>query len=266
MRFGWPCSTDMKSWRYRKYEYQVTRYDPQTGDGGLFAQYINTFLKLKAEASGYPNWMQCPADEDRYISEFQSIEGILLERDSIGPNPTKRGLAKLCLNSMWGKLTERNNRTRMKMITGTQELYKFLATPGFEVAALVFTSDEVVCASWRYIAYEKLPNLPHTNEVIGVYVTAGARIHLYSYLARLKHVALYCDTDSVIYIQPDDQPALIETGDCLGAKKSELKQGFHIDEFVSGGPKNYAYRTINPATGEQDTVCNVRCITLNYSV
>jgi hypothetical protein len=77
------------------YEYQVTRYDPQTGDGGLFAQYINTFLKLKAEASGYPNWVQCPADEDRYISEFQASECILLNRDNIGPNPAKRGLAKL---------------------------------------------------------------------------------------------------------------------------------------------------------------------------
>jgi hypothetical protein len=37
---------------YEVYDYQVTRYDPQTGDGGLFVQYINTFLKLKAEASG----------------------------------------------------------------------------------------------------------------------------------------------------------------------------------------------------------------------
>jgi hypothetical protein len=77
------------------YDYQVTRYDPQTGDGGLFTQYINTNLKLKAEASGYPNWVQCPADEDRYISEFQASEGILLDRDYIGPNPAKRSLAKL---------------------------------------------------------------------------------------------------------------------------------------------------------------------------
>jgi hypothetical protein len=90
-------------------------------------------------------------------------------------------------------------------------------------------------------------------------------MHLYSYLARLKEMALYCDTDSVIYIQPNDQPVLVETGDCLGAMTSELKQGWHIDEFVSGGPKNYAYRTINPATGEMDTVCKVRGITLNYS-
>jgi hypothetical protein len=145
------------------YEYQVTSYDPHPGDGGLFTQYITTFLKLKAEASGYPNWVQCPADEDKYISDFRASEGILLERDSIGHNPAKRGLAKLCLNSMWGKLTERSNRTRTKMIKGPKALYRFLAKPGIELAALVFVSDEVVCASWRYIADEIIPNLPHTN-------------------------------------------------------------------------------------------------------
>jgi hypothetical protein len=33
------------------------------------------------------------------------------------------------------------------MITVPQELYSFLATPGIEVAAFVFASDEVVFAS-----------------------------------------------------------------------------------------------------------------------
>jgi len=42
------------------YEYEVTKYDPHTRDGGLFADYINTFLKLKAEASGYPGWVYKP--------------------------------------------------------------------------------------------------------------------------------------------------------------------------------------------------------------
>jgi hypothetical protein len=55
---------------------------------------------------------------------------------------------------MWGKMIE-NNRTRTKMITDPQELYRFLATPGIQVAGLVFASDDVVCASWRYIAKEK---------------------------------------------------------------------------------------------------------------
>jgi DNA polymerase elongation subunit (family B) len=90
----------------------------------------------------------------------------------------------------------------------------------------------------RFIAEENVPNLRHTNEVIGAYVTAGARIHLYKYLDRIQQRVLYSDTDSVIFIQPGDQPALIETGDCLGAMTSELKPGLHIDEFVSSGPKN----------------------------
>lgn len=68
--------------------------DPQTGEGGLFAQYIDTFLKLKADASGYPDWVQCPECEDRYISNFYISEGIQLDKDAIRPAPTKRGLGK----------------------------------------------------------------------------------------------------------------------------------------------------------------------------
>ena len=46
---------------------------------------------------------------------------------------------------------------------------------------------------------------------------------------------------------------------------SELLPGFHIEEFVSGGPKNYAYRIVDPMTGMRETVFKVRRITLNYS-
>ena len=46
---------------------------------------------------------------------------------------------------------------------------------------------------------------------------------------------------------------------------SELKPGFHIDEFVSGGRKNYAYRIVDPVTGNRETVCKVQGITLNYN-
>jgi hypothetical protein len=115
---------------YKVYEYKVTHYEPQRGRGGLFAEYIDTFLKLKAQASGYPSWVRTPEDEDLYIQSFEESEGIRLDKDEIGHNPVKRALAKLCLNSMWGKLTERNNRVRTKMISEPRELYRFLATPG----------------------------------------------------------------------------------------------------------------------------------------
>jgi hypothetical protein len=74
--------------------------------GVLFAEYINTFLKLKAEASGYPAWVRTPEVEERYVTNYDAREGVLMDREAIRPNPAKRGLAKLCLNSLWGKLAE----------------------------------------------------------------------------------------------------------------------------------------------------------------
>jgi hypothetical protein len=132
----------------------------------MFVQYINTFLKLKAEASGYPTWDRTPDDEGSFVQSFNDGEGILLNKDAIRPNAAKRSLAKLCLNSMWGKLTERSNRTRVRAI------------PRIEVMCLIFASNDVVWLSWKFAAEEIAPSLRHTKEVIGAYVITGARIHL----------------------------------------------------------------------------------------
>jgi len=126
------------------------------------------------------------------------------------------------------------------------------------VTNLAFASDGVVWISWKHAAEEHVPNLRHTNEVIGAYVTAGARIHLYRYFDLLGGEAIFCDTDSVIYIQPRDEPGLIETGDQLGEMTSELRPIEYVSEFVSGGPKNYAYRIIDSVTCRAAPVCKVR--------
>jgi hypothetical protein len=222
---------------YEFYEYDVTQVDPATGEGGLFVRYINTFLKLKAETSGYPTWVRTPDDEDRFVQSFNDSEVILLNKEAIRSNAAKRALAKLCLNSMSGKLTERSYRTRSKMITEPRELYRFLATQGIEVMNLIFASEEVVWLSWKFAEEEITPTLRHINEVIGAYVTTGAPLHLYRYLDLLQERALYCDTDYVFYIQDESKPSLIACGDKLGDMTDELKPGEYIDEFVSGGQR-----------------------------
>jgi hypothetical protein len=246
------------------YEYDVTQYDPDTVEGGLFVKYINTFLKLKAEASGYPSWFRTPDDKDRYIRQFDQSEGIQLDRDSNRYNAAKRGLSKFCLNSMWGKLTERSNRTQTRLISDPQELYRFLVMPGSEVQIMMFASDDVVCISWQYFSGERVPILRHTNKVIGAYVTAGARIHLYTYLDILQDKVIYTDTDSIIYIQPRDEPTLVETGNNLGQITSELKPDEIISEVVFAGPKNYAHKTLKSLTRDSKTACKFRGITLSY--
>ena len=77
---------------YEVYEYQITQYSRETDEGGLFVDYINTFLTLKAEARGYLCLVRSPEDEERYIQSFRESEGIELDKASIKHNTVKRGL------------------------------------------------------------------------------------------------------------------------------------------------------------------------------
>ena len=44
----------------------------------------------------------------------------------------------------------------------------------------------------------------------------------------------------------------------------EIVSGSFIDQFISGGPKNYAFSVICPSTGKRATKCKVNGIILNY--
>ena len=44
------------------------------------------------------------------------------------------------------------------------------------------------------------------NVAVAAYVTTQARIKLYEYLSQLGESALYCDTDSVVFVQKDNDP------------------------------------------------------------
>jgi len=68
-----------------------------------------------------------------------------------------------------------------------------------------------------------------------------------------------------MFVQPRDEPALVETWNNLWAMTSELKTSQFIEEYVSVGPKNYAYKIVDSATGERKMVCKVRGIRLNHN-
>jgi hypothetical protein len=54
----------------------------------------------------------------------------------------------------------------------------------------------------------------------------------------------YWDTISVIYIHKVDESQKVKTSHYLGDLTEELKEhgaGSYIEEFLSGGPKNYAF-------------------------
>ena len=68
----------------------------------LFSPYVNLFLKIKQEASGYPKHCVTDEQKQRYIDEYYEHEGIRLDPNKIEYNSGLRFLAKLMLNSLWG--------------------------------------------------------------------------------------------------------------------------------------------------------------------
>jgi hypothetical protein len=102
-----------------------------------------------------------------------------------------------------------------------------------------------------------------TDAVPGFALSLNTRLKLYEYLSVFGVSVLYCDTDSLLYFQNINET----TGDYLGDLTDELEEygpGSYIEEFVSGGPKNYAFSIFCAATGKRATECKVKGITLNY--
>ena len=87
-----------------------------THTDGLFKEYVNTFLKIKQESSGYPK--ECVTEEQKqgYIDEYEQHEGIRLDPEKIEYNSGLRSLAKLMLNSLWGKLLFHNSLTLVSSV------------------------------------------------------------------------------------------------------------------------------------------------------
>jgi hypothetical protein len=69
--------------------------------------------------------------------------------------------------------------------------------------------------------------------------------------------------DSVIYIQKVDESPKVKTGDYLSDLTDELEEfgsGSYIEEFVSGGSKNYAFSVFCPSSGKRISKCKVKNI------
>ena len=65
---------------------------------GLFAPYVNKFLKAKQEASGWPSDVVTEDQKATYVTDYAAREGIQLDPDNIESNPGRKAVAKVMLN------------------------------------------------------------------------------------------------------------------------------------------------------------------------
>ena len=243
-------------------------YDHVTKKGGLFTGYINAFLKLKQESSGYPQYITSEEGKKEYIKKYFEHEGILLEKESISKNPGLRSLSKLALNSFYGKFGQRTNMKKTVFVKDIKTLMQILTDPSKQLVDYHIMNDDVIQVEYKNTEDFECQSF-NTNVTIAAFCTSWARLKLWSVMQKLGKRVLYHDTDSIIfsvkegeYVSPLGEylGQLTDELTCkeLGCKREECS-GHWIEEFVSCGPKNYSFR-VN--TGEM--ICKVRGFSLNY--
>ena len=202
---------------------------------------MNTWLKLKTEASGWPAWCDTEEKKQLYMTQFQEKEGISLEYQKIAVNPGQRALAKLMLNSMWGKFGQQVNNLQVKEFIEPQAFCSFMDSDQHDIHYVSCIDEQRVEVHLREEAL--CENIyPNLNIFVACFTTCWARLRLCEALELLNERVLYFDTDSVIFVQSpgEVEPVL---GDYLGDFRDQLTNGDFSTEFCSGGPKNYGYRT-----------------------
>ena len=155
-----------------------------------------------------------------------------------------------------GKFAQRSNLGQTQVVYEVKDLYAlYNEHVVFDVHII---NDEAVEVRFKKEEEFEEPN-NKVNVAIAAFTTAYARLKLYDLLDLLQERVLYYDTDSVIYVHKPGEPDP-PLGDYLGDLTNELKGDDHITSFVSAGPKNYAYQTVN---GKFET--KIRGFTQNYA-
>ena len=252
---GYPkhCVTDEQKQRYidEYYEHEGIRLDPDKIE-------YNSGLRWLAKLMLNSLW-------GTYILIFvkpslaQLVErGTVVKAVGIPGSPVQVRKGGLILfYFLLGKFAQRSNLTKTELVTDPGRFFELLFSEETEVTEARLVNDETTEVYYRNVVEFEEPD-NKVNIVIAAYTTAYARLKLYDLLDQLQEQVLYYDTDSVIYVHEPGKPEP-PLGDYLGDLTDEL-DGDYITEFMSGGPKNYAYVTNN-----DKRVTKIRGITLDYA-
>lgn len=236
--------------------HEVQHFKKRTSN--LFKEYVRTFLKIKQEAAGWKK-LNCNTEDEKiaYIKRYKEVMGITLEYDNVQENPGLYYIAKLCLNSLWGKFGQRDKFSETQDIFEWEDFEKITQCSETEISGIFFHDN--VARTVTYTKKSEFSSLPKsTNIAVAAFTTAYARLRLYEVMEILGERVLYTDTDSVIFVDDVNNPVDIVCGEFLGDLTDEL-DGDVITEFVSTGPKSYAYKT---KKGKYTT--KIKGFTLNY--
>ena len=161
-------------------------------------------------------------------------------------------MAKLMLNSFWGKFGENLHKKHTETATLPAQLFGLVSNSFHDIQAIQICSNDVLEIDYLDLRENQIDN-ERVNIFVAAFTACWARLKLYLYLDQLKQQVLCFDTDSVVYSHKPSQADIP-----LGDMTNKLDADDYIVDFTSAGPKNYGYKT---KLGK--VCCKVRGFTLN---
>ena len=182
---------------------------------GFFADYVNTWLKLKQESAEWPSWCQTVEQKREYILRYRERDGIRLDIRQIAKNPGRKATAKLLLNrylfhffffmlsshpfswflfcSFWGKFDERINKPTTVTVKDPSHLFSVVSDAALDISTLRLCTDDILEAVYTSV-HDNAVKGTKTNIFVAAFTTCHARLKLYESLDTLQEQVLYYDT------------------------------------------------------------------------
>ena len=171
-----------------------------------------------------------PLKRQRHLDDYRDKEGIELDPEKIEKNPGLRTLAKMMLNSMWGKFGQRTNKTQVREFDDSQKFSTFCNSDTLQIKYVGIQSDDRVEVQYT-LQEEDESILPNLNIFVACFTICWARLKLYDALNILQERVLYKDTDSVVFLSAQGMPEP-PLGDYLGDFKDELPPEWNLPPEV----------------------------------
>jgi hypothetical protein len=225
--------------------YGIIHWDVDQRSNQLFRPYVDFFLRMKQEAEG---WKKLGArendpptgEQDRIIEQLFVSNGHIgrIRKDRVKKNPVKRMLAKLFLNSLWGKFAQKPENKVHTTIYGLKQFFRIWNDKQIDQASIEFrqTNAEIFKVVYE-VNNEFIRSNSRGNIALAAKVTEHARCELHKQMVRIgPERIIYCDTDSLVFHWQKNGEDL--TGIGLGKWTNEYPNEA-IWEFYALAPKLY---------------------------
>jgi hypothetical protein len=146
----------------------------------------------------------------------------------------------MMLNSLWGKFGQNvdNSEQQWVQISGWYRLLSRFTKKEIDIRSCEPSGTTWIFTKWNLRGDDENDVMKRTNVALCAFITAAARLRLWTELNKLGLRALYCDTDSIVY---EYDPRLYNIPESRMLVCWEPEKCGDLRAFASSGKKAYSY-------------------------